>query len=300
MSDQYHLPVLLKESIALLNVKKGERYIDATLGGGGHTKEIIDQGGIVLGIDTDQEAIDYVSKKLEPEIKEKKLTLAKGNFRQIDEIARLNNFDQVEGIIFDLGVSSHQINSPERGFSFLRPGPLDMRMDRSSQVRAADLINVLSKGELYEIFTKLGQEHRSRSIIDSIAFTRKVKAIETTDDLVEVIREAYGMKKELTPYERTLISQKVFQALRIVVNNELENIKEALPKAIELLRDNGRLLVISFHSLEDGIVKNAFRDFEENKKGRVITKKVIIPTKEEIEKNRRSKSSKLRAFERKI
>jgi 16S rRNA (cytosine1402-N4)-methyltransferase len=298
MNDEYHTSVLLNESVDFLEVKKNESYIDATLGGGGHTKRIIELGGIVLGIDTDQEALDYVKNNLKSQISDSKLFLAKGNFRDIDKIARLNNFNKVKGIIFDLGVSSRQINSPERGFSFLRSGPLDMRMDQESPTRAMDLVNVLTKGELYEIFSKLGQERRSRSISDHIVKSRKVRAIKTTDELVEVIREAYGIrKKELTPFDKNLISQKVFQALRIMTNSELENLEEALPKALSLLDAGGRLSVISFHSLEDGIVKRAFNKFEKENKGRIITKKVIIPTEEEIMQNRRSKSSKLRVFE---
>jgi len=304
MTGEFHTSVLLKEIITFLRVKNNEKYIDATLGGGGHSFEILRLGGKVLGIDQDIDAIKYVGDKWEIQRENLKLdkdslALVKGNFREIDKIAHLNNFTKVGGIVFDLGVSSHQINDPGRGFSFLKSGPLDMRMDKESPTRAMDLINVLSRGELYEIFSKLGQERRSRSIADSIVKSRKVRAIKTTDDLVDVVRVAYGFrKKELSPFERTLISQKVFQALRIIVNNELENLKEALPKALELLKPKGRLLVISFHSLEDGIVKKSFIDFEKNNKGRVITKKIVIPGQEEIGINRRSKSAKLRVFEK--
>ncbi|OGH05993.1 MAG: 16S rRNA (cytosine(1402)-N(4))-methyltransferase [Candidatus Levybacteria bacterium RBG_16_35_11] len=299
MIGQFHTTVLLKESIDFLKVKRGNRYIDATLGGGGHTKAILDKGGIVLGIDTDQEALDFVKESLKFEIQSLKLTLARGNFRDIDKIAHLNNFKNVSGIIFDLGVSSHQINCAKRGFSFLRSGPLDMRMDKTSSIRAMDLVNVLQKGDLYEIFSKLGQERRSRSISDYIVKSRKVRAIKTTDELVDLIRQALRIKKKkLSLFERTLISQKVFQALRIAVNNELENLKIALPKALELLGSKGRLLVISFHSLEDGIVKRTFAQFEKDNKGRIITKKVIFPKMEEIIKNKRAKSAKLRVFEK--
>lgn len=299
MTGQFHKAVLLEEVLNFLDVKQGKKYIDATLGGGGHTQEILDKGGLVLGIDLDQEALNYVKKNLELEIRNSKLFLNKGNFRDIDKIAHLNNFTNVSGIIFDLGVSSHQINSPKRGFSFLRSGPLDMRMDKDSPVKATDLINILTKGELNEIFSKLGQERRSRSISDFIVKSRKIRAIQTTDELVELIRKAYGIRKHmLTAFERTLISQKVFQALRIVVNNELENLKEALPKALSLLNSRGRLLVISFHSLEDKIVKESFVSFAKNKLGRVITKKVVIPKEKEITENKRSKSAKLRIFEK--
>lgn len=301
---QFHKSVLLKESLGFLQVKKGKKYIDGTLGGGGHTFEILKLGGKVLGIDLDQDAIDFVSKKWKEKQKElkvdkKNLIIINGNFKDIGEIARINNFSNVDGIILDLGVSSHQIDEAERGFSFLRSGPLDMRMDRKSNTRAMDLVNVLAKGELYDIFSRLGQERRARSISDGIVGARRVKAIETTDDLVEVIREAYGIrKKTLLPFERTLISQKVFQALRILVNNELESLENALPKAIDLLSENGRLLVISFHSLEDRIVKKSFIEHEKKGKGLMITKKPILPSREETENNRRSKSAKLRVFEK--
>lgn len=280
MSD-YHESVLLKEAIAGLKVEKNKKYIDATLGGAGHSFEILRLGGIVLGIDVDKDAIVNIEKN-----KPENLTLARGNFRDIDKIAHLNKFDKVAGIIFDLGVSSHQIDSPARGFSFQSEGPLDMRMDQELGVRALDLIKILTKGELNEIFAKFGEETHSWQISDAIVRARSVKPIETTEELAEIVFPIAGNAK------------RVFQALRIIVNDELGAIEEALPKAVELLEKNGRLVIISFHSLEDRIVKRKFLEFEEKKLGRIITEKPITPTVEEIEKNKRAGSAKLRIYEK--
>lgn len=285
MSD-YHESVLLKEAAEGLKVEKNKRYIDATLGGGGHASEILKLGGIVLGLDVDSDALAYVNKNLKFKISNFKLTLARGNFRDIDKIARLNNFDRVAGIIFDLGVSGHQIDEPKRGFSFQTVGPLDMRMDQELGVRALDLIKILSKKELSEIFTKYGEETRAWEIADAIVKARGIKTIETTGDLAKIVFRIAGQSK------------RVFQALRIVVNDELNSIEEALPKALDLLEANGRMCVISFHSLEDRIVKRQFLEFEKKGLGKVITEKPIVPTFEEIQKNKRAGSAKLRIFEK--
>jgi len=291
--SNFHEPVLLKEVIEGLRVKKNDKYIDATLGGGGHSFEILKLGGIVLGIDVDEDAIVYIKNK-----KPENLTLARGNFREIDKIALLNNFAKVAGIIFDLGVSSHQIDSGARGFSFQNEGPLDMRMDQDLGVRALDLIKILTKGELYEIFTEFGEETRAWAISDAIVRARSVKPIETTGDLAHVIEGGLRKKGLNAGFTRAGQSKKVFQALRIAVNDELNSIMQALPKAWELLKENGRLCVISFHSLEDRIVKRKFLEFEEKKMGKIITEKPIIPTGEETEKNKRARSAKLRIFEK--
>ncbi len=285
--SNFHKPVLLKEAIDGLRVEKNKKYIDATLGGGGHAKRILELGGVLLAIDVDKDAIDHVRKIKIKNLKLKiweRLKIARGNFRDIDKIARLNNFEKVAGIIFDLGVSSHQVDSPARGFSFQNEGPLDMRMDQELGVRALDLIKILTKGELYEIFTKFGEESRAWAISNAIVKSRSIKPIETTSSLAKIAFATAGQSK------------KVFQALRIVVNDELNAIAEALPKALDLLRKNGRLCVISFHSLEDRIVKRKFLEFEEKKMGKIITEKPIIPTKSEIEKNKRARSAKLRIF----
>ena len=294
MSD-FHEPVFLEEAIKGLRVEKDAKYIDATLGGGGHSFEILRRGGKVLGIDVDKDAIAYVEK-----IKPENLTLARGNFRDIDKIAHLNNFDGVAGIIFDLGVSSHQIDSSTRGFSFQSEGPLDMRMDQDLGVRALDLIKILTKGELYEIFTEFGEESRAWAICDAIVRARSVKPIETTGELVQVIERGLRMKGLGKGLTRAGQNKKVFQALRIAVNDELNTLMEALPKALELLKTNGRLCVISFHSLEDRIVKRKFLEFEEKKMGKIVTEKPIVPSDEEIERNVRARSAKLRIFEKLI
>lgn len=280
MSD-YHESVLLKEAIEGLKVEKNRRYIDATLGGAGHSFEILRRGGIVLGIDVDQDAIANIE-----ETKPENLTLARGNFRDIDKIARLNNFDRAAGIIFDLGVSGHQIDEPKRGFSFQTVGPLDMRMDQELGVRALDLIKILSKKELSEIFTKYGEETRAWEIADAIVKARSIKTIETTEDLAKIVFRIAGQSK------------RVFQALRIVVNDELNSVEEALPKALDLLKSHGRLCVISFHSLEDRIVKRQFLEFEKKGLGKIVTEKPIVPTIEEIQRNKRAGSAKLRIFEK--
>jgi len=282
----FHESVLLKEVIQGLKVEKNKKYIDATLGGGGHTGEILKLGGIVLGLDVDKDALAYVNKNFKFQISNFKLTLARGNFRDIDKIALLNNFDKVAGIIFDLGVSSHQIDSVTRGFSFQNEGPLDMRMDQELGVRALDLIKILTKGELNEIFTKFGEEVHSWAISNAIVRARSIKPIETTTDLAKIVFAIAGQSK------------KVFQALRIAVNDELNSISEALPKALGLLKENGRLCIISFHSLEDRIVKKKFIEFEEKKMGKIITEKPIVPTDQEIERNKRARSAKLRIFEK--
>jgi len=283
--SNFHEPVLLAEVLEGLRVRKSEKYIDATLGGGGHARKILELGGIVLGIDVDKDAIEYIEKN-----KPENLTIVRENFRNIDKIALLNNFGpptgEVAGIIFDLGVSSHQLDSITRGFSFQNEGPLDMRMDQELGVRALDLIKILTRKELYEIFIKFGEETHAWEISDAIVRARSLKSIETTKDLAKIVFAKGGQNK------------KIFQALRIVINDELNSIMQALPKALELLNKNGRLCVISFHSLEDRIVKKKFLEFEENKLGRIITEKPIIPTDEEIEINKRARSAKLRIFEK--
>lgn len=287
--DTYHVSVLLHETVEYLNVQPGKKYIDGTLGGAGHTRLILERGGNVLGIDQDQDALDYVKQTVQND----QLNLVKGNFKDIDSIAKANGYEKVAGILFDLGISSHHVDAAERGFSFMREGPLDMRMDRDLTVKAGDLINVLTKGELNELFYKLGEERFARSISESIIRARQVKPITTTTELSDIIRKAVpSSKKGINP------ATKVFQALRIAVNDELHVVEEALPKAITLLESGGRLAVISFHSLEDRIVKHTFIDFEKKGLGKIITKKPIIPPEEEIEKNNRSRSSKLRVFEK--
>lgn len=282
---RFHTPVLLQESIDWLSVTRGKKYIDATIGGGGHTFEILKRGGVVLGIDCDQDAIDYVKSKFQIG---KELILVRGNFKDIDTIARSHGFGRVSGILFDLGVSSHQFEKASRGFSFQKEGPLDMRMDASTNsaqgVSARDLINALTERELYELFTKLGEERFARTVSRRIVRARRVRPIETTRQLAAIMEGVLGRRSRMHPATR------VFQALRIAVNDELNNLKVALPKAFALLAPKGRLAVISFHSLEDRIVKQTM--------GRMLTKKPIVPSSEEVTRNPRSRSAKLRVFER--
>jgi len=294
--NDFHRPVLLQEVIDLLRVRKGSKYIDATLGGAGHSEKILELGGIVLGIDQDEDALNYVkNRKFEGF---KNLSLYLGNFKEIDRIAHLKGFDKVSGILFDLGVSSFQLENPERGFSYQREGPLDMRMDKKLKVQAADLLNILTKGELDELFFKLGEENNARIISDGIVRARGIKPIKTTEELVLVIQESLEKKRRTSALERRLIAKKIFQALRIAVNDELNNLKEALAGAYTLLEKKGRVVVVSFHSLEDRIVKNTFKEFESKNMGGIITRKPIVPGFLEIERNKRSKSAKLRVFEK--
>ena len=285
--NTYHTSVLLQEAIDLLDIQKNKKYIDATLGGGGHAEEIIKRGGYVLGIDTDQDAIDFVSA-----LKNPKLRLTKGNFKDIEAIAKLNNFENVSGIIFDLGVSSHQVNEAERGFSFQKTGPFDMRMDKNLKIQAKDLINSLTKNELYELLTKLGEEERyAHAIANGIIKARRIMPIETTKQVAEIINHSVRGQNIDT-------MARVFQAFRIAINDELNNLKIALPQALNLLDKKGKVTVISFHSLEDRIVKNQFINWAEEKKGIILTKKPIRPSEEEIKNNKRSRSAKLRIAER--
>ena len=287
----FHKSVLLHEIIDFLNPKTGDPIIDATIGGGGHAKGLIERGARVLGIDRDPEAIIYLKNMNLPN-----LALARGNFAYIGKIGREFGFEKVQGIIFDLGVSSYQLETPQRGFSFQKDGPLDMRMDPTLQIRASDIINRFEERRLYEILKTYGQEKYSRRIARAICRSRKVKPIETTRDLAEIIEETVprgvggrNRKTKIHPATQT------FQALRIVVNSELLNLEEALPQTVDLLAIGGRLAIISFHSLEDGIVK---RFFKQEVRFKVLTPKLIGPSQSEIIENPRSRSAKLRVAER--
>jgi len=290
---EYHIPALLKEAIDLLEVKPGEKYIDATLGGGGHSLEIVKRGGFLLGIDQDPEAIEYASRRIAqacPDLQPPKFAL--GNFSLIDKLATEFGFDQVGGILFDLGVSSHQLEASHRGFSFNQPGPLDMRMSPSLSITAKELVNGLNEGELAELFFKLGEEKFSKRFARAICRAREVGPIETCDELAKIIVSKAPPRGK---FDRTHPATRVFQALRIAVNDELNSLREALPKAVDLLKPGARLVVLSFHSLEDGIVKNYL---EEEEVLKIITPKPIVPTREESEANPRARSAKLRAAEK--
>ena len=300
---RYHTPVLLQEVLKYLSPKPGDLVIDATIGGGGHAFELLKYGAKVLGIDRDPEAIEHVKDQWKMENVEDpersrrgNLKLIRGNFSSIGQIARSNGFDQVSGVLFDLGVSSHQIEKPERGFSFQKEGPLDMRMDPNLTVKAGDIINNFDKRRLNEIFKTYGQERHSWPISKAIVSARQIKPIETTTELVQIIEGAVG---GVSKYGGRVVkihpATKAFQALRIVVNSELLNLEETLPQTVELLKKGGRLATISFHSLEDGIVK---RFFKRDARLKVLTKKPIGPSHQEVSQNPRARSAKLRVAER--
>lgn len=291
MSD-YHKSVLLQEAIDALQIEKGKKYIDATLGAGGHTREIIEKGGIVLGIDQDSDALSYVRENLKSHVSNRTLQIAEGNFGNIAQIAQENGFENVSGVLFDIGVSSHQLDTNTRGFSFLTDGPLDMRMDTSKEVRASDLVNGLHKGELADLFTKYGEEPFAKRAAEAIVKARQDKQIQTTKELADIIAKNVPKIGKIHP------ATKVFQALRIAVNDELHVLEEGLMQALGLLHTNGRLVVITFQSLEDRIVKRAFEGYELRNVGKILTKKPIIPNDTEVEGNKRARSAKMRVFEK--
>ncbi|MBI4039578.1 16S rRNA (cytosine(1402)-N(4))-methyltransferase RsmH [Candidatus Daviesbacteria bacterium] len=287
MNTIFHQPVLLAESVDYLNVTKGRRYIDATLGGGGHTWEILKRGGLVLGLDVDEAAITYCQERFG---QEENLVVKQGNFAKIADIAGSAGFDQVEGILFDLGLSSHQLGAAERGFSFAKDGPLDMRADLSLGVKAADLVGVLSKKELYELFQNYGQDPNSWRVANYIVSQRRIEQIISTRQLAGIIETATGKtRRKIHPATR------IFQALRIAVNDEIGNLKLGLSGAMAVLKKDGKLVVVSYHSLEDRVVKDFFKS---QKNLRIVNEKPILPTREEIEINPRSRSAKMRVAEK--
>lgn len=294
--SNYHVSVLLQESLNLLQISPNEKYIDATYGGGGHTSEILNKGGTVLALDWDEDAHKNARETIETF--KKNLILIRSNFRDIKKVAEENDFTNVSGILFDLGISSHHIDAGERGFSFQQSGPLDMRMDTRLGVTAKDLIQVLSKKDLIEMFVKLGEENNAYKIATTIVKKRDKNPIETTEDLAKILKIAYGVRSDISGKRLSEVSKRVFQALRIAVNDELHNIEEALPDALDLLKKGGRIVVISFHSLEDRIVKQTFKDFEQKGLGTILTKDIVVPSSLEQEENPRSRSAKLRAFEK--
>ncbi len=283
----FHKSVLYKEALDALDVRQGETYVDATLAGGGHTEGILKAGGKVIGIDLDPEALSFVKDKLSSD----RLILEEGNFSQIDKILEKHAVSQVAGVLFDLGVSSHQLDTRQRGFGFKNAAPLDMRMSPKLSVTAADLINGLNEGELYELFTKLGEEHYARRIARAVVAYRSEQKIEQTDQLATLVEKVMVGSHATKVHPAT----RIFLALRIAVNDELNNLKEALPKATERLKKGGRLVVISFHSLEDRIVKDFIKA---NANLKDLTKKPVVPTEREIKENPRARSAKLRVAER--
>lgn len=297
----YHIPILLPQVISGLKVKKGGKYIDATIGGGGYTGEILKLGGVVLGIDQDQDAINYITKfKIGRE-----LFLERGNFSEIKEIAQRYDFHNIEGIVFDLGMSSYQIEGSGKGFSYQKDEPLDMKMGDNTGNNAADIINNYSREKLYEIFTKNAEELHSWAIASAIIRTRTIEGpIERTFKLGTIIEEA--LRKEIkvkNPWDlqSTLNKSKarIFQALRIAVNREIENLSRAIDNGIELLKPGGRLAIVSYHSLEDRTVKSKFKNQKMSGNLSLITKKPITADIYEQMANSKSRSAKLRIAEKK-
>ena len=295
-----HIPVLLKEVMDALAVRPGGRYVDGTLGRAGHTKEIIARGGMVLGIDRDEQAIREIGEVAG-------LTAVRGRHGDLKEIANEKGWSEVDGILLDLGVSSPQLDEAGRGFSFLREGPLDMRMDRSSGLSAADIVNGESADRLEEIFRELGEEPQSRRIAKAIAKEREKRKFETTVEFADFVERVVGRRGAHHPATR------VFQALRMEVNDEIGELERALEGGLGLLKSGGRFAVITFESLTDRIVKRFFakhvgrmvslqqggeRWEGKEPRMRAVTGKVVVASEEEADLNPRSRSAKLRAAEK--
>lgn len=306
-----HKSVLLDETINALNIKPNGIYVDGTLGGGGHSLEICKQlgeNGRLIGIDQDEAAIVAGSERLK-EYKDK-ITIVRSNYSDMKNVLLNLGLKKVDGIILDLGVSSYQLDTPERGFSYRENAPLDMRMDTRSDITAKDIVNGYSEFDLYRIIRDYGEDKFAKNIAKHIIRVRQEKPIETTDELTEAIKAAIPMRIRMNTGHP---AKKTFQAIRIELNKELEVLSKSLDDMIGMLNDDGRICIITFHSLEDRIVKSSFRNNEnpctcppsfpicvcgKKSKGKVITRKPIIPSEQEINENSRSKSSKLRVFER--
>ena len=305
-----HEPVLLQEVIQYMNIKPDGIYVDGTLGGGGHSFRIVQQlkGGMLIGIDQDEDALASASKRLR--VFSDRMKIIKGNYVNAKTIVCGLGIEKVDGILLDIGVSSYQIDNPERGFTYKEDAPLDMRMDRQKALTAKDVVNTYPKEELARIIREYGEDNFANNIAKHIVQARQTHEIETTAELAQIVEQA--IPQSVRKGNRGA-AKRTFQALRIEVNSELDVLKSAIPDMIDMLNPGGRLLVITFHSLEDRIVKNAFRKAENPctcppnfpecvcgaaAKGKIITRKPIVPTDEECERNKRSASAKLRVFEK--
>lgn len=293
----HHISVLLQPAVSLLNVRPGQWYIDCTLGSGGHCLEILKQGGNVLGLDRDPEAIARTMARLTEVHMGNYGTyiLKHAAFGSLAEVAAAEGITSVAGVLFDLGVSTDQLVNPERGFSFRNAGPLDMRMDTTQEITAESIINSYSEKRLYEIFHFFADERRARQLAEAVVSTRKVKHIATTDELATIAQKVYGGRDRVKGIHP---ATKMFQAVRMAVNQEAEQIMAALPEAWKLLQPGGRLVVISFHSGEDRLVKHFFGYAVEQLQGKLVTRKPISPTEAEVAANPKSRSAKLRAIEK--
>ena len=306
-----HVPVLLDEVLENLKISPTGTYVDGTLGGAGHGSAIaarLAEGGRLIGIDQDRDAIAAAAERLSPYAD--RVTIVRGNYEHIPEILNDLGIASVQGILLDIGVSSFQVDNPERGFSYNTDAPLDMRMDQDSPLTAADIVNGWSEEELRRILRDYGEERYAANIAARIVKTRQEKPFASTGDLVKVIRASIPMKMQErygNPCKRT------FQAIRIACNRELDVLEDSMDRLIGRLAPGGRICVITFHSLEDRIVKNAFRRNENPctcppefpvcvcgrvSRGRVITRKPILPSQDEMGKNKRASSAKLRVFEK--
>ncbi|WP_338984626.1 16S rRNA (cytosine(1402)-N(4))-methyltransferase RsmH [Fusobacterium nucleatum] len=308
IGNDYHIPVLYYETLDNLVINPDGTYIDCTLGGGSHSEGILERlsdKGLLISIDQDTNAIEYSKKRLEKF--GSKWKVFKGNFENIDTIAYMAGVDKVDGILMDIGVSSKQLDDPERGFSYRYDVKLDMRMNTDQKISAYDVVNTYSEEQISKIIFEYGEERHARKIAKLIVEERKSSPIEKTSDLIALIKRAYPERASKHPAKKT------FQAIRIEVNRELEVLENAISKATELLKVGGRLAIITFHSLEDRIVKNKFKDLATAckcpkdipicvcggvKKFEIITKKPIIPIDDELKNNNRAHSSKLRILER--
>ena len=305
-----HASVLLTESVEGLNIHPTGTYVDGTMGGGGHSLEIVRKltTGHLIGIDQDEEALNAARERLKGY--EDKVTFVKDNFVNIRSILEELGIEKVDGILLDIGVSSYQIDNPERGFSYKEDGVLDMRMDRDRTITAKEIVNTWSKEDLARIIREYGEESFANNIAKHIVIERETKEITTTKQLSDIVEGAIpaSVRKGKKGF-----AKKTFQALRIEVNSELDVLKDSISEMIDLLNPGGRLCIITFHSLEDRIVKNEFRTAEnpctcppefpvcvcgKKSRGHVLTKRPVIPSKEECQNNKRASSAKLRVFEK--
>jgi 16S rRNA (cytosine1402-N4)-methyltransferase len=294
-----HIPVLQKETIEYLNPQKNENFIDCTADGGGHATAILEKtgpNGKLLAIDLDEEMVLNLKKKSQSELYKNRMLAVKGNFADLERIIQENKFKKVSGILLDLGFSSYHVDESGRGFSFLKNEPLDMRYDQKAQLTAEKIVNYWSETDIERILREYGEENFSRQIASQIIEARKIIEIKSTFQLLGVIKKSLPA---LYQNGKTNFATKTFQALRIAVNGELDNLEKVLPQAIGSLEKGGRLAVISFHSLEDRIVKNFLK--MESKDGllHLLTKKPVTASREEVNFNPRSRSAKLRAAEKK-
>jgi 16S rRNA (cytosine1402-N4)-methyltransferase len=287
-----HMPVLLKEVLEFIDGERTKVIIDCTFGGGGHSKAILKEFPAVrvIGIDQDEEAIDR-GRCLEEAFKGR-IKLYKKNFRYFDQVLSEEGLSYVDVFLLDLGVSSYLLFDEKRGFSFMKKGPLDMRMNKDLELTAGKVINSFSMEELTNIFFQYGEERHSRKIAKAIVDYRKKKKIETTDELANIVSACIGYRSKIHPATR------IFQSLRIYVNDEIGALKEFLDKSLGYLTLGGRLIIISFHSLEDRVVKSFFKDKEKEGILKILTKKPIVPRKDELKLNPRSRSAKMRVSEK--